>query len=321
MACALQCDDNVHNFVTRYTAEGLANFRLGFVAVPASFTPKGAPTSSTSASAAAINGSSLASSKAAAAGAVVVEAGAAVTVLNMQSMQSMTNWATVLSLGTTLLSWGFAVKTGVVEKGVLPVISDLWWSPPGNWLSRWGVVLGATMLYVHEINLYFVNTGPAGNAGSSAKVESAVLMGLGIAGAFGLSVVGCVDEKEDDTIHSMGAAAFFGLYDLYMLLYVVRSTLLGRASKGAVPALFCFLVATACKLRFFEISSAVDSFVNTTLHSDVVGKVSGQSWFALYEWADMATVLLFINLTAMYNAANGSGTKHGLAIYTVPAHA
>ena len=306
-----------------YTAKTLANYRLGFVAIPATSTST--PTSTAAPTSVNAASPSPRSRKALEAGvdgeAEAVQATAAVTILNVQSMQSMTNWATVLCLGTTLLTWAFAVKDGVVEKGVFPIISDLWWSPPGNWFSRWGVVLGATMMYVHEINLYFVNTGPSGNVGVAAKAESALLMVLGIAGAFGLSVVGCVDNHENDTIHEFAAAAFFCLYDLYMLLYVVRSTLLGRASKGALPAFCCFVLATACKLRFFEVSSAVDSFVNATIHSDVVGRVSGQSWFALYEWADMATVLLFINLTAKYSAAKGTSLKHGLAIYTVPPHA
>lgn len=253
---------------TVYVYEVLPGYRVGFVAVSDS-EPKGA---------------------------------APVTVLSFFSATSLTLAATVLCLLTSLSTWYIGVKTKVVDPHTLPVISDLWWSPPGNWIARWGVVLGSTLIYTHEINVYFTD--------KAQKNESFLLVLLGVFGAFGLSVVGCVDEKENIDIHLAAAAVFFVAYDLYMLLYTVRSVL-SRRCQGALPVAACCIVSTLSKLRYHRVQGMV---YGSAVDGPTAEQFTDQSLFAVYEWSDMVACLLFINVSCYYASA-GSVAKYGLAIY------
>ena len=104
---------------------------------------------------------------------------------------------------------GLAVGYIPTEEGAFWYISDMWTQPPGNWISRWGVVQGAHWAFAVQLSLYF-----------TAKEKSDELKALtlvAMTALFGLSVVGCVNEDESFPVHITAAMVFFIGYDIYML--------------------------------------------------------------------------------------------------------
>ena len=60
--------------------------------------------------------------------------------------------------------------------------------------------------------------------GVSARLPAALALVLPLVAALGLSVVGCVNEDENLSIHLTAAGVWFGLYDVYMVLVVLGSS-------------------------------------------------------------------------------------------------
>ena len=60
----------------------------------------------------------------------------------------------VLYVGTLLISLYFIYHQHRVPAGSLPFISDMWVYPPGNWISRWAVVQGCTLIAFVHLCLY-----------------------------------------------------------------------------------------------------------------------------------------------------------------------
>ena len=185
-------------------------------------------------------------------------------------------------------------------------------SPPGNWISRWGIVLGSTLLYVHELNVYFMST--MGSSSVTMKIASALLALLGVLGAFGLSVAGCVDMKEDNAIHEVASLVFFVCYDAYMVLFAVKSLFSPTDRCRRLGwALVCLTASIGTKLRFVQVEEWAEQHAPDCL-KHCLQERSGPEWFAIYEWVNLATVLLFINLTVIFASLRGSGTKVGVAV-------
>lgn len=147
--------------------------------------------------------------------------------------------------------------------------------------------------------------------GDTRSVRTQAL--LGVVGSLALSVVGIVDEKEDATAHDIAAAVFFIAYDVYMVLYAVNA--LARVTRPNAHSRFmvgmiCFAVSVVSKLRF--------SFVQHALHDHpAMTHVYEDSYFAVYEWCDLLVCLVFVNATAIYNAAHGTARRFGVALVEV----
>ena len=130
----------------------------------------------------------------------------------------------VFYIGTLALTAAIGLARGSlpVEKGVLFFISDMWPTIPGNWISRWAVVQGAHCGAIAHVALYCA-TPPAATLRRTGLIIALVAL-------LGLSVVGCVDEKENFPLHVFGALNWFLGYDLFIAL-----TLLGDRLQPAAP--------------------------------------------------------------------------------------
>ena len=76
--------------------------------------------------------------------------------------------------------------------------------PPGNWISRWGVVQGVHTGVWCQLALL----GAVGGAGASGFQKCAT--GIAVVALLGLSGVGCVNEDENLDVHLTFASIYFG---------------------------------------------------------------------------------------------------------------
>ena len=104
---------------------------------------------------------------------------------------------------------GLAVGYIPRVEGAFWYISDMWTQPPGNWISRWGVVQATHWAYAVQLSLYFT--------AKEKTTELKALTLVAMIALFSLSVVGCVNEDEDFDVHTTAASIFFAGYDIYML--------------------------------------------------------------------------------------------------------
>ena len=95
-------------------------------------------------------------------------------------------------LGTVFLCYGLAVGLGHVPAW-LPMISDCAVEAPEKYPFRMGIVVGAFLLVFEVVAVY--------NSDRKFSKNKACLY-LGCIASFGLAVVGVVNEKENNTIHS-----------------------------------------------------------------------------------------------------------------------
>ena len=95
-------------------------------------------------------------------------------------------------LTTIFVCYGIAVYLGHVPAW-LPMISDCAVLPPEKYLFRLGIVTGAIFLAIESKLIYH-----ADQSFTYSKFE----LVLGTISAIGLSIVGVVNEKENNGIHS-----------------------------------------------------------------------------------------------------------------------
>ena len=95
-------------------------------------------------------------------------------------------------LTTIFVCYGVAVYLGHVPAW-LPMISDCAVLPPEKYFFRLGMVTGAIFLAIDSKLIY--------HADKSFTYSKTCLI-LGIIASIGLSIVGVVNEKENNTIHS-----------------------------------------------------------------------------------------------------------------------
>lgn len=207
------------------------------------------------------------------------------TVVAAISANALVACAIGLSLFATLVPWGFALHQGIVKPRELPVISDTWWHPPGNWISRWGVNLGCN--FMHPVVVCIAMLAPG---------RGTVHLRLGQIAVFGLSVVGCVSEKENDPLHLAAALTWCVGFDLFMVFTCFKSQSSMKPTQIAAA-----LVATLSSLRFSGLQRALG------------WQPLEQSVFALYEWSDLLCVYTFFVTTVVFDAQH-RGSKLGLAI-------
>ena len=95
-------------------------------------------------------------------------------------------------LGAIFLCYALAVSLGHVPAW-LPMISDCAVLPPEKYTFRWGFVIGAMLLGAQNVLIY---------GADKPYSRSKTSLTLGLLAAFCLSVVGVVNEVEDNSIHS-----------------------------------------------------------------------------------------------------------------------
>lgn len=123
-----------------------------------------------------------------------------------------------------------------------PMISDLWWSRPGDMISRYAVCLCAMLLALTQLGHYVAVRASAGGRRRTALAHALSL--LAAAGIFG---VGCINEKENLFLHSACAWTFFGGFIAYMLVDLASSA--GRwVGPRRAAAVGAAAVVVACKL-------------------------------------------------------------------------
>lgn len=199
--------------------------------------------------------------------------------------------------GALLIPAIFYKLQGRWPQGGIPYISDTWVHPPGNWISRWAGVGGAVLSVFTHLCAYYVEK-DAGDKGRT--VQSGFMTVLVIISMFGASVVGCVDESENQIIHVIGATAFFGLYDLFMIL-VAKQLVSFDCVKGTV-AWVAVLISLVSKVRF--LSAATPTLVALWPYT-----------MQALEWTDATAIIVFV---ATYMAKFGDRKNDiGLGLYKI----
>ena len=119
-------------------------------------------------------------------------------VLSVDPLATIIKAACVLISGTILLCYGLAVCLGHVEPW-LPMISDCAVEAPEKYPFRMGIVIGAFLLGFEVVAVY---------NGNRAFSRSRVCLFLGCLASCGLGIVGVVNEKEDNPVHSSETVVF-----------------------------------------------------------------------------------------------------------------
>ena len=113
-------------------------------------------------------------------------------VLAVEGLPSIIIAGSVLTFGTILLCYGLAVGLGHVPAW-LPFISDCAVKAPEKYPFRMGIVVGAFLLGFEVVAVY----------NSDRKYsKDKICLYLGCIASLGLAVVGVVNEKEDNLIHT-----------------------------------------------------------------------------------------------------------------------
>jgi len=121
--------------------------------------------------------------------------------------------SSILALATIFVCYILAVSQGNVPVW-LPMISDCAIFPPEEYIFRVGIILSAALLNLNSVlMLFYQHNAKIGGATCFDKVT----LSLATLGCAGLMVVGAVNEKENNTIHSTGAIIFFVCYEIYIL--------------------------------------------------------------------------------------------------------
>ena len=208
----------------------------------------------------------------------------------------------VATLGSSTL---FYFAQGRAPPGTWPYISDTFVEIPGNLISRWGVVLAGSFAILAQLQLHILDARSALPAawpmGDQALTTLAVVAVLGVMG------VGCVNEREDHTLHIAFASVFFVGYDAYMLL---RSLKLfsaappssacvtlepvslrkpNPATSSRVPQLALALISTALTyVRFTSRFSATSG-----------GGAPGELLLPILEWLDALSIVFYLTLAVL----------------------
>eukprot|EP00756_Hemistasia_phaeocysticola_P012621 Hpha_TRINITY_DN15219_c1_g10::TRINITY_DN15219_c1_g10_i1::g.65410::m.65410 len=217
------------------------------------------------------------------------------TPLDFWSMKFTTTITIVWLAGALLVPAFFFKLQGRWPQGGIPYISDTWVYPPGNWISRWACVGGTTVAAFAHVCAYYVEK-DSGDKGRT--VQSGFMTILAIIALFGGSVVGCVDESENGTIHGISAVTFFAGYDIFMLL-VARQLMSTDCIKSAISWI-AGLISILTKLRF---------------HSAVLPTLVGL-WPYIpqaLEWLDATCIMIF--LLTYFSAFGDRKNDIGLALY------
>lgn len=109
------------------------------------------------------------------------------------------HFGVLVFLGTILLCYILAVSLHHVPAW-LPMISDCAVQAPEKYPFRWGFMVGSTLLGAESVIIY---------GADKPYSKSKLALVMGVLASFGLSVVGVVNEDEDNLIHSSKDAVFY----------------------------------------------------------------------------------------------------------------
>jgi hypothetical protein len=213
------------------------------------------------------------------------------------------------AFGTLVACLVISIALGTLDKPGLPMISDTFVWPPGNWVSRWAGVIGITYLSVFHSMFWLCYRDRVG------RLHSYALLALSTVGGLACSLVMVVSETEDRALHMVSAVSFFALYDAFILYYNVVHTahalwpsaeepLLAKqnqsapapepsparaASRGRLALLWAlWLLSAAAKARF------------------MLSPALARSLASVLEWADALSILAFlVTAPAIYHAELG----------------
>lgn len=166
--------------------------------------------------------------------------------------------------GTIFLCYGLAVANGHVPAW-LPMISDCAVEAPEKYPFRLGIILGAILMMVEVILAYYSDTGFSKNR---------LCLILGLLASSGLGIVGAINEKENNTVHSSNeiiypvfntciiitgsAVVFFFGYEFYMIImtwYSISEARVGIASLTVKQ--LCTIVAGIALIAFIVMSKFI----------------------------------------------------------------
>lgn len=177
----------------------------------------------------------------------------------------------------------------------------MWVYPPGDWISRWAVVLGGTLGIFSHLCLHVMD--------GQTKLGAA-LAALAAVALFGLQVVGCVNEDEFFPIHGGAAMVFFIGYDAFMIL---RSVLV--AARRADPAAAArsstsrraLLLQAVCAVVSCGATAARYAHYTPYDHARVgAGAGAGALLAPILEWADALAIITYFGVAIF---AHGAATK------------
>ncbi|XP_019859948.1 PREDICTED: DNA damage-regulated autophagy modulator protein 1-like [Amphimedon queenslandica] len=182
---------------------------------------------------------------------------------------------------TIMTCYTIAVALGHVPAW-LPMISDCAVKPPEMYLFRLGVVFGASLLALQAVTVYYAN---------KERPLSSLNAVLALVASISIGIVGVVNEKEDDSVHSFFAVLFFICYDVYMVLSVL-TTITRKPSNctgfGLTIAVSSFIIKTICAII------GVITGTGYTLGIFSFISVGGSIALAMFEWANTFTIMGFI---------------------------
>ncbi|XP_065911029.1 DNA damage-regulated autophagy modulator protein 1-like isoform X2 [Dysidea avara] len=130
-------------------------------------------------------------------------------ILAKESLRYWIVQGATIVLSTIFVCYGIAVSLGHVPAW-LPMISDCAVLPPEKYIFRLGIVIGSVFLAMDSILIY--------NADKSYSHSKLGLL-LGMVGVVGMSIVGVVNEKEDNGVHSTAAVMMYLSYIIYMVVF------------------------------------------------------------------------------------------------------
>ena len=149
----------------------------------------------------------------------------------------------------------FMLHQGRIPSGHVPYISDMWVYPPGDWISRNMVMGGSVCAILVHICFYFAGNISNGAPSGCLKPSSAQTC-LCVVSLLGLSVVGCVNESENGTVHAIAATTFFACYDVYMFWTFL---VMLRVKGYNVLSFILTLCSVLSKVRFMSTLSLGDN--------------------------------------------------------------
>jgi len=166
----------------------------------------------------------------------------------------------------------------------LPMISDCAVSAPEKYLFRIGIITTAGHLALGAVCMYFyLHTVTLGGTRPTDKV--ALLLSL--FSTLCLSIVGAVNERENDTLHTGSAVTFFATYLIYILMTTARlyKSSSPKRQISSTSIAIKGLIATICVI------SLVGFVIVNFLHQKTAAAIS--------EWSGTICILAY-NMSFLY---------------------
>jgi len=185
------------------------------------------------------------------------------------SLACVTLYLTTLGVSCVVgLCMGYLPKV----EGEFWYISDMWVDIPGDWISRWGGIQGSHLGYLMQVCLLFASSNKSRGIG---LIISEIAM-------VGLSIVAVCNEKENPTIHFFGAGAYFGGYDIFILLTLFDNCRRLVKNKDIGEMVWIWMSF------LFGIIAVVSHLYRLSSDGKIVGTLA-----ALLEWTDALAIIGF----------------------------